>query len=189
MKLSTRDIILGAMFASLAVVAAVLFRFMPGIVPFSLVPFVAVLAGAMLGAKMGAISMLVYVLMGLVGLPVFEKAPFGGPAYVLQPTFGFLLGFIAGAYVTGKLIPDGGNTSYLRYFAASAAGVAVIYIVGLPYLYMILNFYLGKSLPVMQVLKIGFLPFIGFDLLKAALASGLARAVSQRVRAAGVKMG
>lgn len=189
MKLSTRDVILGAMFAALAVVAAVLFRFMPGIVPFSLVPFVVVLAGAMLGAKMGALSMLVYLLMGLVGLPVYEKPPFGGPAYVLQPTFGFLLGFIAGAYVTGKLIPNDGKAGFIRYLAASLAGVTAIYIVGLPYLYIILNFYLGKSFPVMQVLAIGFFPFIGFDLLKAALASGLARAVSRRVRAAGINIG
>lgn len=188
MKLSTRDIILGAMFAALAVVAAVLFRFMPGVVPFSLVPFVAVLAGGMLGAKMGAISMLVYVLMGLVGLPVFEKPPFGGPSYVLQPTFGFLLGFIAGAYVTGKFIPRDGNAGFIRYFVASVAGVAVIYIVGLPYLYMLLNFYLGKTVSAIQVIKIGFLPFIGFDLLKAALASGLARAVSRRVKAAGMNI-
>lgn len=187
MKFSTRDIILGAMFAALAVVAALLFRFLGGmVVPFSLVPFVAVLAGAMLGPRLGAMSILVYVLMGLVGLPVFEKPPYGGPAYVLQPTFGFLLSFIAGAYVTGKLLPASGEAGLMRYFGASLAGVAVIYLVGLPYLYMILNFYLGKAVPVMQVLQIGFIPFIGADIVKAAIASALARAVARRVRSAGI---
>jgi biotin transport system substrate-specific component len=178
---------MGAMFAALAVVAALLFRFLGGmVVPFSLIPFVAVLAGAMLGGGMGAMSMLVYVLMGLMGLPVFEKPPFGGPAYVLQPTFGFLLGFIAGAYVTGKLLPAGGEAGLLRYIAASLAGVAVIYLVGLPYLYTILNFYLGKTFSVLAVLKIGFIPFIGADIVKAIVASALARAVVKRMRATGI---
>ncbi|KJS15400.1 MAG: biotin biosynthesis protein BioY [Peptococcaceae bacterium BRH_c4b] len=185
MKFSTRDIILGAMFAALAVVAALILRFLGGlVVPFSLLPFVAVLAGAMLGGRLGAMSMLVYVLMGLVGLPVFEKPPYGGPAYVLQPTFGFLLGFIAGAYVTGKLLPAGGKAGLVRYIAATLAGVVVIYLVGLPYLYMILNFYLGKTFSALAVIKMGFIPFIGADIVKAIIASALARAVARRVRAA-----
>lgn len=184
MKFSARDIILGAMFASLAVVSALLLRFLgSAIVPFSLVPFVALLAGAMLGGRLGAMSILVYVLMGLVGLPVFEKPPYGGPAYVLQPTFGFLLGFILAAYVTGKLIPAGGDAGLFRYIAASLVGVAVFYLVGLPYLYLILNLYLGKALSAMAVIKIGFIPFVGADIVKAALASGLARAVARRLRA------
>lgn len=184
MKLSPREISLAAMFAALAAVAAALFRFGAPVVPFSLVPFVVLLAGMLLGPRLGAVSMAVYMLMGLMGLPVFEKPPFGGPAYVLQPTFGYLLGFILGAYVTGKLLPEDGNAGVARYLLASVAGIAAIYLAGLPYLYVILNFYLGKAVPVLKVIQIGFLPFIAFDLLKGALASVLARAVVRRVKTA-----
>ncbi len=182
MKVSAKEISLTAMFAALAAVAAALLHFGAPIVPFSLVPFVALLAGMILGPKLGALSMAVYVLMGLVGLPVFEKPPFGGPAYVLQPTFGYLLGFILGAYVTGKMLPKNGDAGIVRYLLASVAGVAAIYLAGLPYLYIILNFYLGKTVPVMKVIQIGFLPFIALDLAKGAVASVLARAVVRRVR-------
>ncbi len=184
MKLSAKDISLAAMFAALAAVAAALFRFGAPIVPFSLVPFVVLLAGMLLGPRLGAVSMAVYVLMGLLGLPVFEKPPFGGPAYVLQPTFGYLLGFVLGAYVTGRLLPEKGRPGIARYLLASVGGIAAIYLAGLPYLYVILNFYLGKAVPVVKVIKIGFLPFIALDLAKAAAASFLARAVVGRVKSA-----
>jgi biotin transport system substrate-specific component len=84
------------------------------------------------------------------------------------------------------MLPRRGNPTILRYLAASLAGIAVIYIVGLPYLYAILNFYLGKTVPVMQVLKIGFIPFIGLDLIKGVLATFLASAVVRRLKASGV---
>ena len=183
MKLTIREMILAALFAALAMVAAVLFRFGAPVVPFSLVPFVMVLSGALLGARAGALAMLVYVLLGLTGLPVFEKPPFGGPAYVLQPTFGFLAGYIAGAYVTGALLPKKKEPGVIRYFLAMAGGLTALYLFGLPYLYLILNFYLGKTFSAWQVIKIGFLPFIGFDLLKAAAATALTRAVSRRLAA------
>ena len=184
MKLTARDITLAAMFAALAAVAAALFRFGAPVVPFSLVPFVALLAGMILGGRLGAVSMAVYLLMGLLGLPVFEKPPFGGPAYVLQPTFGFLLGFVLSAYVTGKVLGEKSSPGLARYLLASPAGLTALYLVGLPYLYAILNFYLGKSVPVIKVIQIGLLPFIAFDLIKAVLSSLLARAVVRRVRSA-----
>jgi len=185
-KITPRDMVLVALFAALATAAALLFRFFGGmIVPFSLVPFVVLLAGGLLGAKLGALSMAVYVLMGLLGIPVFEKAPFGGPAYVFSPTFGFLLGFIAAAYVTGLVLQGREDAGPVRISLAMLAGVAVIYAVGLPYLYMILNFYLGKSVDVPGVLMIGFVPFIGFDLLKALAAGALVRAVGARLPRAG----
>lgn len=182
MKLSPRDMALAALFAALAAVAAMLSRFfITPYVPFSLVPFVVMLAGGLLGARVAALSMLVYMLLGLAGLPVFETAPFGGPAYLLKPTFGFLLGFIGGAWVTGALAPKQKDPGVARLFLAMAAGLAVIYLIGLPYLYVILNFYLGQTFSALQVLKIGFFPFIGFDLLKAVLAAVLARLVYRRL--------
>lgn len=181
-RLTPRDMALVALFAALSVVSALLFRFLGGmIVPFSLLPFIVLLAGGLLGARLGALSMGVYVLMGLLGIPVFEKPPYGGPAYVLSPTFGFLLGFIVAAYVTGLIVGGRRDAGPARLALAMLAGVAVIYAVGLPYLYVILNFYLGKSMDIPAVLAIGFIPFIGFDLLKAIVAGGLVRLVGERL--------
>ncbi|MFZ5595683.1 MAG: biotin transporter BioY [Bacillota bacterium] len=187
MRMSARDISLVAMFAALAAVAATMSRFFTMVIPysqipFSLVPMVVLLAGMLLGARLGALSMTVYMLMGLLGLPVFENAPFGGMAYFLKPSFGFLPGFILGAYVTGKLAPPKGDAGPGRALAASLAGVAAIYAVGLPYLYLALNYLMGKSSTVFAVLKIGFIPFIIPDLIKAVLVSFLAPALGRRMK-------
>ncbi len=184
-KFSARDITMTALFAALAVVAAMLIRFAGTIVPFSLMPFVVMLAGGILGARLGALSIIVYILLGLVGVPVFAKPPFGGPAYVLQPTFGFLLGFIPCAYVVGVMLKNKEH-GFARYFLSMVVGVAVYYLVGLPYLYAILKFYLGQTVSVVQVLAIGFTPFIALDLVKAGVAAGLAKAVYRRLNAYGM---
>ena len=182
-KFSARDITMTAVFAALAVVAAMLIRYAGSIVPFSLLPFVVMLAGGLLGARLGALSIVVYILLGLIGVPVFASPPFGGPAYVLQPTFGFLLGFAGGAYVIGALLKNKERSGFARYFLSMVAGLAVIYLIGLPYLYAILTFYVGKTVSVAQLLTIGFTPFIALDLAKAAAAAVLAKAVFRRLNA------
>ena len=181
-KLTPRDMVMVALFAALAVVAALLFRFFGAmIVPFSLGPFVVLLAGGLLGARLGAMSMGIYVLMGLLGVPVFEKPPYGGPAYIFSPTFGYLLGYIVAAYVVGLIIQGRRGAGPVRLAAAMLAGVAVIHAVGLPYLYAILNFYMGQAVDLPGVLMIGCVPFIGFDLLKALAAGALVKAVGVRL--------
>lgn len=185
MRLSIREMTLVSLFTALAVAASVVLRFGgAAMVPYSLLPFVVLMAGALLGGRLGALSMTVYLLLGLVGIPVFAKPPYGGLTYVLQPTFGFTLGYIGGAYIVGKVLAVWKEPSWLRYFIASVAGLAVLYAIGLPYLYIILNFYLGKAVPIMGVLNAGFFPFILFDLGKAALAAFIARPVARQVRLA-----
>lgn len=186
-RFSARDITMTAVFAALAVVAAMLIRYAGAIVPVSLLPFVAMMAGSLLGPRLGALSIIVYILLGLVGVPVFAKPPFGGPAYVLQPTFGFLLGFAGQAYVTGWLLKNREHGGFMLYYLSMLAGIAVLYIIGLPYLYAILNFYLGQAVSVLQVLAIGFTPVIALDLVKAVAASILAKAVNRRLNVPGLK--
>lgn len=186
LNFSARDITMTAVFAALAVVAAMLVRFAGPIVPFSLLPFVVMLSGGLLGARLGALSIIVYILLGLIGLPVFATPPFCGPSYILTPTFGFLLGFVASAYVIGTLLKNREQSGIMRYFFSMLAGVVVYYVIGLPYLYVILNFYLAKNVSIAYVIAIGFTPFILFDLVKTAAAAALARAVYRRLSAYGV---
>ncbi len=180
-RFSARDITMIAVFAALAVVAAMLVRYGGSIVPFSLMPFVVMLAGGVLGARLGAMSMIVYILLGLVGIPVFASPPFGGPAYVLQPTFGFLPGFVGSAYVIGLLLKNREQDGLPVYFFSMVAGIAVYYLFGLAYLYFILNVYLGQAVPISKVIYIGFIPFIALDLVKAAAAALMAKALYRRL--------
>lgn len=116
-------------------------------IPFPFVPLtfqtvVAVLAGLLLGPLYGTAAVGVYIFMGLIGLPVFTSG--GGFAYVVQPTFGYILGFAAAAFVAGALCGKGKITLF-RALLASAAGFLINYIVGVPYFLLIWHFYMHNG--------------------------------------------
>lgn len=182
MKLTVREMTRIALFSSLICIASLILKFGGNaVVPFSILPFMVLLSGAILGPRSGAISVAIYVLIGLVGAPVFSAPPFGGLAYILQPTFGFLPGFILAAYLVGKILGGRGIPSLPRYLIASVAGALALYVIGIPYLYGILHVYLGKPVTFWYAVQIGFLPFIGLDLLKALAAGIIARGVAGRL--------
>ena len=119
-------------------------------IPFPLVPLtfqtvVAVLAGLLLGPLYGTAAVGVYIFMGLIGLPVFTSG--GGFAYVVQPTFGYILGFAAAAFVAGALCGRGKSAQITLRGAllASVAGFLVNYIVGVPYFLLIWHFYMHNG--------------------------------------------
>ena len=124
--------------------------------------FFTAMAGCLLGSGCGALSQLIYVALGLLGLPVFTAG--GGFSYVLHPTFGFLLGLIPAAWVIGRLARS--TRSFWRIALAALAGLAVLYAVGLPYMAMILNGYMGKGMDLCAILWAGMLPFLPGDALK-----------------------
>lgn len=96
------------------------------------------------------------------------------------PTFGFLLGFILTAWTVAFCLERWGNT-LMAHILSVVSGITVMYLIGLPYLYVILNFYLGKAVDVGYVIKIGFLPFIGLDLIKASAAAVISYRVRKRL--------
>ncbi len=183
MKLTTRDITFTAVFTAAACMVGFALKIVPpALVPFSLLPLVAMLAGGLLGSRLGALSMTLYTLIGLSGLPVFSMPPFGGFSYILHPTFGFVLGFIICAFMAGKILEKTKKEpSLFRYSAAMLAGLGGLYTVGLSYLYLILNLYLGTETGFKELLMLGFVPFILFDLVKAALAVSLTRTIIRRI--------
>jgi len=157
----TRMLSLTALFAALTAVGAFL-QIPLGVTSLTLQFFFTALAGLLLGPKWGALSQAVYVGLGLAGMPVFTQG--GGPGYVLQPSFGFLLGLIPAAALVGLLA--GGNSRPLRIALACVAGDLVLYLVGIPYMYAVLNLYLGKGMTLTQVLWAGMVIFLPGDLLK-----------------------
>ena len=144
-------------------------------VSFTLQIFFTFLAGILLGPGWGALSQLIYVLLGLIGVPVFTEG--GGFGYVFHVTFGFLLGLIPCAAVTGALARGKGKRGLLRLILACVAGLAVLYAVGLPYMAWVLNVHLEKGLSTGTILKSGMLIFLPWDALKIAAAVVLSKAL------------
>jgi len=137
-------------------------------VPGTLQTLPVLLAGLLLGARLGALSQATYLVLGLAGLPVFAL-PGAGPAYLLGPTGGYLFGFVAAPWIAGTLAPPIRGSGFLRRFTAVIAGTLAIHAAGICWLSL---FYLPPAVAVAA----GSLPFLGFDLAKAILACALAGA-------------
>lgn len=136
-----KAMILCSMFAAL-ISAGAFVKIPVPVVPFTLQFMFTTLAGLLLGGRLGFVSVMVYVLLGLAGVPVFAQG--GGIGYVLQPSFGYLVGFAVGAYVTGRIAA--GSPSVGRMIWANLAGLMVVYSVGMIYYALISKFYLGNPI-------------------------------------------
>lgn len=122
-----------AMFSALMAIGANLTSFLIiGGVPITLQTFFAILAGILLGSKLGAASMVVYAFIGLAGVPVFAKFS-GGMDTIISPTFGFIVSFVLLAYVVG-LIAEKFPTRK-GFVAAALAGLAINYLFGTNWMY------------------------------------------------------
>ena len=137
--------------------------------PFSPVPvsgqtLAVLLTGALLGSRRGALAVIAYLAEGLAGLPVFAGGA-AGLAYALGPTGGYLLGFVAGAFVTGWLAERGWDRRIGTTALAMLAGNLAIYAFGVSWLAVL--FGAGKAL------SLGFYPFAVGDLFKVVLAAAL----------------
>lgn len=186
MKFNLKDMILCALFAALISIGAMGSIPLPGGIPFSVQPLFAMMAGAVLGSKRGALSMTLYMLMGVVGLPVFSNGA-GGPGYILTPSFGYIIGFIFCAYAVGKIVEiSRANNSKTGLVIAPFVGLMIDYIIGVPYLYMIFNVVMGKAIDVNTALVYGFYPFIILDLVKAAIVVVLLFSLVPRLERQGI---
>ncbi len=101
-------------------------------------------AGLVLGGKDGAVSQIAYMLLGLMGLPVFSEG--GGIDYVLRPSFGYIPGFVLQAFLTGHLVSKQKTLSSGKLFLCALAGVLAGYTVGIAYQVAIVAFYIGNGM-------------------------------------------
>lgn len=135
-KLRAIDLTLAGMFVGLMCIGANITSIVPfmvvGGVPITLQTFFAILSGAILGSRLGAISMAVYAFVGLAGAPVFAKFG-GGIGHLLSPTFGFIISFIFTAYVTGKIIEK--KKTVPVYITAALIGMVINYLFGTNWMY------------------------------------------------------
>jgi biotin transporter BioY len=156
-----RDLLLILGFGAVTALSAQI-AFYIGPVPITGQTFAVLLAGALLGSRRGALSQLTYLAAGAMGAPIFAGW-MGGPAVLLGPTGGYLVGFVAAAFVVGFLAERGWDRRIWSMALAMFIGNIVIYIFGLPWL--------ARFVPESSVLSVGLYPFIPGDALKLVLAA------------------
>ena len=142
-KMSARQITMTALFVALVAVGAFIKIPIPYL-PFTLQLLFTTLAGLILGSRLGGMSVVMYLILGLAGVPIFTEG--GGLMYVVKPTFGYLLGFAIGAFVAGRMVETSVTLTFKRLLAASFVNLAIVYGVGMLYLYEIKDLYLGKPI-------------------------------------------
>lgn len=169
-KTSTKSLTLIGLFTAL-IAAGAFIRIPIPIVPFTLQFLFTTLAGMLLGKKNGAVSVGVYIFLGLLGLPIFASG--GGIGYIFNPTFGYLLGFCAGAYLTGKIASVKFQPSFKRLLAAAFAGLIVVYGLGMVYYYLISRFYLGTPIGLWQLFLYCFILAVPGDIVLCIISAVL----------------
>ncbi len=152
-----------------------------GPVPITMQTCFVLISGAVLGSRWGAGSQIVYVCLGLAGMPVFAGG-MSGPGVVISPTFGYLAGFVLGAFLTGWYVERFTRSRILHLVAGMLIGQAAIFGCGLLYLYGYFNLYAGVETTWSAALAVGLFPFIPFGLVKLALAVSVTRVLSQYIR-------
>ena len=150
-----------ALCAALTAVGAFI-RIPLGYSSITLQTFFTAMAGCVLGPWYGALSQLVYVALGLVGLPIFTQG--GGIGYLMQPTCGFLIGLIPAAWVIGRIA--GRKPEPKQIVPACLLGYGVLYAIGVPYMALILNTFLGKGMGFSAIMWAGMIPFLPGDMIK-----------------------
>ncbi len=166
-KISTKDMVLCAIFTTLIIIGTFV-RIPTPIIPITFQVMFTTLAGLILGSRRGGLAVLLYVLLGLAGVPVFAGG--GGIGYVFSPTFGYLVAFIIGAYVAGKMVEKDESNSIKKYAIASTVNLIIIYAVGVIYLYLMKNFYLAAPLSFGKALWVGMIAPLPSDILGLLIA-------------------
>lgn len=159
---TTKSLILCALFSALIAIGAFIKIPMP-LVPFTLQTLFVIMAGLLLGSKLGSVSVLIYIIIGLVGIPVFTKG--GGIGYIFQPTFGYLIGFSIGTYVTGLIVEKKKSLSIKWLLIASFTGLMIIYLIGMTYYYFISNYYIKSPIGIKSLILYCFLLTIPGDII------------------------
>ena len=173
-KISTRGMTYAAMFGAMTAIGAYIIIPLPP-VPITLQTFVMYLAASLLGGRLGALSQTVYILLGVIGLPVFAGGK-AGLGVLIGPTGGYLMGFIIGAYIIGRMLESRKHSGYVWIALSLIAATVVIYICGVAQLSVVAQLSLKKAITV------GVLPFLIGDAIKIAAATLLIIRIKSRVQ-------
>lgn len=168
----TKNMILCALFVALIIVGAFIKIPVP-LVPFTLQFLFTMLAGLLLGPGLGAAAVGIYIVLGLLGLPVFAEG--GGLFYIFKPSFGYIIGFAAASYVTGAIANRQANPGFKRLLAANFTGLAIVYLFGMIYYYLISDFYLGSPIGLWPLFLYCFILAVPGDIVLCILGAFLGK--------------
>lgn len=137
-----------------------------GVISITLQTFAVAIIPYILKWKRASIVLTAYILMGLIGIPVFSDG--GGFFYVLKPSFGFILGFLASTFITGSNVL---KNSKIAGLIKGLLGLLTLDLIGMIYMYFILKYYIeSDKASILYVIQVGFLPFILKDSISVVLA-------------------
>ena len=137
-------------------------------VPMTMQTYVILTLAAFMGRRLAVATILLYVLEGLAGLPVFASG--AGPAYLMGPTGGYLVGFLLAAYVVGYMAERGWDRKILPALLMMTAGHVIIFISGLTWLIILNPKALGLADSLTFAYQVGLQPFWLATILKTTLA-------------------
>ena len=172
--MKTKGVIYCGLFTALIAVGAFIKIPIP-VVPFTLQYLFTMLAGLLLGSRLGTVSVLSYMLLGLAGLPIFSEG--GGLWYVFKPSFGYIIGFAVAAYVNGKIANAKTHPSYRRLLGANLAGLFCVYAVGMIYYYIICNFVINTPIAAGPLFLYCFVLAVPGDIALSILGAVVAKRV------------
>ena len=167
-RISTQELVLGGVFTTLIAVGAFIKIPVP-VVPFTLQFLFTMLAGLLLGGRRGAMSVGVYILLGLIGLPIFAEG--GGFWSILNPSFGYLLGFMLAAYVTGRMVERRARLSTGWVIAVNFLGLFIVYAAGMIYYYVICNYVIDTPIALGPLFLYCFVLAVPGDICLCVLAA------------------
>ena len=175
-KATLQKILMTALFTALSAAGALLH-----IGDASLQTMFACLAGILLGPVWGPVSQAIYVVLGLLGLPIFVEG--GGLMYVIHPTFGFLLGMILCAFLTGWLTE---HTTW-NIWLISAMGLLSVYLIGTPFFYIIARYYVGvhdegEMIRFLDAIVWSFVVYLPIDFAKLFICAPVGKRLLPTVR-------
>ena len=166
-KVSVQELIYCGIFTALIAVGAFIKVSVP-VVPFTLQFLFTTLAGLLLGGKLGAFSVIAYLVLGLAGLPIFSEG--GGIWYVFKPSFGYLIGFCIATYVTGTMA-ERMKFTIKNLLAANFTGLLIVYAAGMVYYYIICNFVIDTPIGVWPLFLYCFLLAVPGDICLCILSA------------------
>lgn len=170
----TKSLVYCSLFTAL-IAAGAFIKIPVPVVPFTLQYLFTMLAGLLLGYKRGTVSVVAYMLLGLAGLPIFSEG--GGIWYIIKPSFGYIIGFCIGTFVTGYIAEHLKKKTIFRYLAANLAGLLTVYACGMVYYYIICNYVLNTPIGIKTLVIYCFILAVPGDILLSILGAVIAKRV------------
>ncbi len=168
---------LSALFCTLIIIGSFIRIPMPNMMPVTMQTFFILLTGLVLPLKASTLAVITYIVLGLIGLPIFSGG--GGLGYVLTPSFGFIIGFLFSTVIISVLSQKLIKAKLWQFICISTLGISITYIIGVIYFAFITNIHNHNHYSAIWFIQTVFLPFIPKEIICIILCSIIAIKMKQ----------